>query len=76
VDGPISQYDSAGIASHFLQDAQNSTRALTDSSGAITQSYDYSAYGDLLGGSTANTNYLYTGQRLDGIRSGGENRRN
>jgi len=50
-----------------LQDAQNSTRALTDDSGAITQSYNYSAYGDLLGGTAANTNYLYTGQRLDAI---------
>ena len=50
-----------------MQDAQNSTRALTDDSGAITQSYNYSAYGDLLGGTAANTNYLYTGQRLDAI---------
>jgi uncharacterized protein RhaS with RHS repeats len=49
-----------GETSYYLPDAQGSIRLLTDESGNITDSYEYSAYGELLGqsGETEN-NYLY-----------------
>jgi len=53
--------------SHFyLYDGLGSTRALTDSSGAVTDSYDYEAFGELLNrmGETDNS-YLYTGEQYD-----------
>lgn len=55
-----------GVTSYYLHDGQTSIRDLTDPSGAVTNSYDYSAYGELLSqtGSAANA-YLYTGQQFD-----------
>lgn len=55
-----------GVTSYYLNDGQTSIRDLTDASGTITDTYHYSAYGELLSqtGSTANT-YLYTGQQFD-----------
>jgi len=52
--------------SYYLTDAQGSARALTNSSGAVTDTYDYTAFGELLAssGTTANA-YLYTGQQFD-----------
>jgi len=46
---------------------QGSTRALTNASGAIIsgQTFDYSAFGDLISTGTPNTDYLYTGQQFD-----------
>ncbi len=43
-----------------------STRALTNQAGEVTDTYDYDAYGNLLGftGTTVN-NYLYTGEQFD-----------
>ena len=53
---------------YFLQDGQASTRALTNSSGAVTDTYSYTAFGELFNqtGSTTNT-YLYTGQQFDSL---------
>ncbi len=52
--------------SYYLQDGQGSTRALTNAAGSVTDTYSYTAFGELLNqtGSTAN-NYLYTGQQFD-----------
>src|SRR4029077_16825638 len=49
-----------------LADGQHSTRELTDLTGAVTDSYTYDAFGNLLRrtGATPN-NYLYAGQQLD-----------
>jgi RHS repeat-associated protein len=61
----VSQNDSLGSL-YFLSDAQGSTRALTDTSGAVSSSYSYDAFGNLDGtAQTAQTNYLYTGQQFD-----------
>lgn len=53
---------------YFLQDGQNSTRALTNSSGNVTDTYSYTAFGELQSqtGSTTNS-YLYTGQQFDSL---------
>ena|GEM_PF-2397290 len=57
----------ASTTSYFLPDVQGSTRALTNASGAIIsgQTFDYSAFGDLVSTGTPNTDYLYTGQQFD-----------
>ena len=49
-----------------MQDGQGSTRTLTNSAGYITDTYDYSAFGELQNqtGTTENK-YLYTGQQFD-----------
>jgi RHS repeat-associated protein len=55
-----------GVASYYLQDGQGSTRALTNNAGSITDSYAYTAFGEIYSqtGSTQNS-YLYTGQQYD-----------
>jgi hypothetical protein len=49
-------------STYYLSDGQGSTRALADASGAITDTYDYTAFGELIEqtGSSDNS-YLYTG---------------
>lgn|GEM_PF-5645457 len=56
----------AGKASYYHYDGLGSTRALTDSTGAVTDAYTYAAYGQVLeqSGETEN-NYLYTGEQYD-----------
>ncbi len=50
----------------FLTDALGSTRALADGSGQITDSYDYTPYGELLRHSgTSDTPFLFTGEQYD-----------
>jgi RHS repeat-associated protein len=48
-----------------IKPGQGSTRALTNSAGAVTDTYSYTAYGEIYDqtGTTAN-NYLYTGQQF------------
>ena len=55
-----------GVASYYLHDGQSSVRDLTNAAGAVTDTYDYSAYGDLLSrtGTTVNS-YLFTGQQFE-----------
>ncbi len=52
--------------SYYLYDGLGSTRALTDDTGSITDTYDYSAYGAEIGsaGITENS-YRYTGEQFD-----------
>src|SRR6185437_1437472 len=63
----ISQTDAASNSVHFYGfDGEGNVRYLTDSSGAITDTYDYDAFGNLTRktGST-NNNYLYRGEQFD-----------
>ncbi|GAB4191253.1 MAG: hypothetical protein Tsb002_19780 [Wenzhouxiangellaceae bacterium] len=56
----------AGAVSYYHYDGLGSTRALSDNSGALTDSYDYEAFGALLNQSGATSNdYLYTGEQYD-----------
>ena len=58
----------SGTTNYYLQDGQGSTRALTNSTGAITDSYSYTAFGELFNQSGTTTNsYLYTGQQFDSL---------
>ena len=57
-----------GISSYYLQDGQGSVRNLTDAAGNITDTYAYSAFGEVLSrtGSTVNP-YQYTSQQFDAL---------
>jgi RHS repeat-associated protein len=65
-NGKVLAETQSGVTSYTLPDAQGSIRALTNASGAITDSYRYDAFGNLLShqGSTSSA-YGYDGQRLD-----------
>ncbi len=64
-DDLISQ-NRGGMLSYYHYDGQMSTRKLTDTSGNITDSYVYDAFGILLGWDGATENrYLYTGEQYD-----------
>lgn len=62
----ISQRQSNGTTSFYGYDGTGNTRFLTSSSGTISDTYTYDAFGDLISsvGSTPN-NYLYTGEQYD-----------
>jgi RHS repeat-associated protein len=62
----ISQRIVGGTLSFYQYDGQGSVRSLTNPTAAITDTYDYDAFGNLLyrSGSTPN-DYLYTGEQLD-----------
>jgi len=64
-DDLISQHNTAGTF-YYHYDGLGSTRALTDSTEAVTDTYDYEAFGDLLNqtGLTEN-NYRFTGEQYD-----------
>jgi RHS repeat-associated protein len=55
-----------GVLRIYLADGQGSTRLLTDAAGAVTDTYDYTAFGELLDrtGDTPN-DFLYTGEQVD-----------
>ncbi|WP_423026558.1 RHS repeat-associated core domain-containing protein [Undibacterium sp. Ji42W] len=60
------QQSRAGQLSYYHADALGSTKVLTDSSGNVTDAYQYDAFGTVLNrtGTTAN-NYRYTGEYFD-----------
>ncbi len=61
----ISQ-DRNGTKSFYVYDGLGSTRALTDASGAVTDSYSYDAYGNLSSSSGTTVNsYLFAGEQFD-----------
>jgi RHS repeat-associated protein len=63
---PIEQVSSAGTPSYLLVDQLGSTRALTNSSGAVTATFTYDAWGNLTGSTgSATTPFMYAGQYLD-----------
>ncbi len=50
----------------FLTDALGSTRGLVDSSETLTDSYDYTPYGEIASHvGTSENNFLFTGEQLD-----------
>uniref|UniRef100_UPI00273A70D1 RHS repeat-associated core domain-containing protein n=1 Tax=Oscillatoria sp. HE19RPO TaxID=2954806 RepID=UPI00273A70D1 len=55
-----------GVRSFYHVDGLGSTRALTNASGVVTDTYDYEAYGNLLS-SVSNTvnNYRFAGEQFD-----------
>ena len=61
----ISQSQASGT-SFYGYDGQGSVRFLTNASGAVTDTYDYDAFGNLINqtGSTPNT-YLFAGEQYD-----------
>ena len=54
------------ITRYYDYDGHGSVRALTDTTGAVTDTYDYDAFGNLIHstGSSPN-NYLFAGEQLD-----------
>ena len=60
--------DRSGVRSYYVKDGLGSTRALTNSSSVVTDTYTFDAFGDLIGqtGSTANE-FLYAGYQFDKI---------
>jgi RHS repeat-associated protein len=58
--------DRGAARTFYLRDGSESTRALTNTSGAVTDLYTYDAYGRLLAqtGTTVNP-YLFTGEQFD-----------
>ena len=63
---PVEQITSSGQVYYYHPDQLGSTRALTDSTGAVVQTYDYDAYGSPLGSNGSITNpFLYGGQYTD-----------
>ena len=66
----IGQADSSGSVSYFLADGQGNTRALVNSSGVVTATFNYDAEGNVLGVTYTPTSppptvYLYDQQQLD-----------
>lgn len=64
---PLEQAElSSGMLDYYIPDAQGSTRALLDSTGAVAATLSYDAYGNLMSSSGAgSTPLLYDGQYLD-----------
>ena len=57
------------VTSHYGQDGSENVRQLFDNSGAVTDTFDYDAFGILIGrtGTTANS-YLHRSQQFDKAR--------
>ena len=67
-EGQLISQTKNGNTAYFLTDALGSTRALADHTGSITSTYDYDAFGNLLGEPTnLETDYLFTGQQYDPV---------
>jgi RHS repeat-associated protein len=65
-DDTLLSQQRGGQVSVYLADGQQSIRALADGAGAITDRYDFDAFGNRTGGAGATVNpYLYDGQQLD-----------
>ena len=62
----ISQRIVGGSVSYYGYDGHGSVRLLTNASGAVTDTYDYDAFGNLISRTgTTDNEYLYTGERFD-----------
>ncbi len=58
--------DRGGTDSYYHPDALGSTRLLTDAGGAVTDSYDFDAYGNLVASSGSTQNeFLFAGEQRD-----------
>jgi RHS repeat-associated protein len=59
--------DRSGVASYYVEDGLGSTRALTSSAGAVTDTYTYDAYGEQVSGTGSTVNaFRFDAQQLDG----------
>jgi RHS repeat-associated protein len=67
-NGQVLTETRSGVTSYYLDDGQGSVRGLTNNAGAVTDSYSYDAFGNLLTsqGTTVNP-YRYTGQQFDSL---------
>jgi RHS repeat-associated protein len=63
IDNKLRQTSAVGSL-YFLGDHLQSTRMLTDASGAVTTTLDYDSFGNVVNGS-AFTRYTYTGREID-----------
>ena len=65
-DDLIRQSQNSASERYYLYDGLGSTRALTDETGVVTDSYDYEAFGGTLNktGTTENS-YLFAGEQFD-----------
>ena len=65
-DDLIQQSQASANERYYLYDGLGSTRLLSDSTGSITDTYDYEAFGSVLNqsGATQN-NYQFTGEQYD-----------
>jgi RHS repeat-associated protein len=64
--GELLSQHKGGTLSYYLLDGQGSVRGLTSTSGTLTDSYNYDAFGQLTSGQTnPASSYLYTGQQYD-----------
>ncbi|MCK4913049.1 MAG: RHS repeat-associated core domain-containing protein [Planctomycetes bacterium] len=61
----IAQATGSNNPKYFLYDGHGSVRHLADNTGAITESYNYDAYGNRLDSTSASTNLLYSGEWYD-----------
>ena len=65
-DDLLSQTEGAGQERFFLYDGLGTTRALADGAEAVTDTYAYEAFGELLGSTGSSDNaYRYTGEQYD-----------
>jgi RHS repeat-associated protein len=62
----VANFQSATQKIYYVYDGHGSVRALTDPTGAVTDTYDYDAFGNLIHstGTTPN-NYLFAGEQFD-----------
>ncbi len=66
-DDLIQQSQAASNERYYLYDGLGSTRLLTDGVGAITDTYDYEAFGSVLNQTGVTENdYRFTGEQYDG----------
>ena len=55
-----------GATSYYLQDGQGSARTLTNSVGSVTDTYAYTAFGEMYSQTgTTDNSYLFAGQQFD-----------
>ena len=72
-DNVFGQVNSSGTASYFVIDGHGSTRALVSSTGSVTATFNYFAYGNPLGSwglNTAGTIFLFGGDAVYDPASG------
>jgi RHS repeat-associated protein len=63
---PLERIDSTGAVLYYHQDQLGSTRALTNSSGAVVKTYTYDAYGNVTASTGTATNpFRYAGEYTD-----------
>jgi len=62
----VAPSSSAALISFYVYDGHGSVRALADSSGAITDTYDYDSFGTVINRTGASSNnYLFAGEQFD-----------